>query len=152
MGLAGAAVATPGIGSPARVEAVLFNRLSVGMSQVILGLSVVLPPQGLGISVCWFQALSGLPCPGCGLTRSVTHLSHGGFESAVRLHPFGVIVWLLALVLATSPLWGRRLRQRCSVWLRRHDDFTWRAYLAAVYSFIAFGMGRALLLGLERLS
>ena len=136
----------------ARLEAVLFNRLSIGLSQVILVLSVVLPPEGVGVGVCWFQAISGIPCPGCGLTRSVTSLTHGHFESAVQHHPFGILVWLLAVVLASSPLWGQNLRGSCLGWLRTYDELSWRSYLAAIYSFVVFGMGRALLLALERLS
>lgn len=141
-----------GAEAPARLEAVLFNRLSVGLSQLILALSVVLPPEGVGVAVCWFQAISGIPCPGCGLTRSVASLTHGHFESAVQHHPFGILVWLLALVLASSPLWGQKLRWRCLGWLRTNDLVSWRSYLAAVYSFVVFGTGRALLLALERIS
>ncbi len=61
-------------------------------------------------------------------------------------------LWLLALVLASSPLWGQKLRWRCLGWLRTNDLVSWRSYLAAVYSFVVFGMGRALWLALERLS
>ncbi len=136
---------------PARLEAVLFSRHSIGLAQLILALSVVLPPKGLGITVCWLQAISGLPCPGCGLTRSVTSLTHGHLESALRYHPFGILVWLLAVILASWPLWGQQLRRRCFDWLRRYEQLSWRSYLAAVYSFVAFGTGRALLLALERI-
>ena len=138
--------------APARLEAVLFNRLSIGLAQAMLALSVVLPPRGLGVRVCWFQALSGLPCPGCGLTRSVTSLTHGHLDTAFRHHPFGALVWLLAVFLASSPLWGESLRRRGFAWLRRNEELSWRCYLAATYSFVAFGLGRALLFALERLA
>lgn len=45
----------------------------------------------LGIP-CAFYASTGLPCPGCGLTRSVMALLHGRLQESFLLHPFG---WLL---------------------------------------------------------
>ena len=34
-------------------------------------------PARIGVELCWLRAISGLPCPGCGLTRSVCHLARG---------------------------------------------------------------------------
>jgi len=48
---------------------------------------VVLPP--LCLSRQWF----GVPCPGCGLTRSFIHLAHGDWRSSWACHRLG---WLLA--------------------------------------------------------
>ena len=44
-------------------------------------------------SVCPFYALTGLPCPGCGLTRAFVCLGHGHFVNSLHWHPLG---WLVA--------------------------------------------------------
>jgi hypothetical protein len=42
---------------------------------------------------CGCRALFGIPCPGCGLTRSFVHLAHGRWAQSWRAHHLG---WLLA--------------------------------------------------------
>jgi hypothetical protein len=55
----------------------------------------------LSYTVCPFANLTGLPCPGCGLTRATLHLLRADFAGAVRLHPLspliapGVIIFLV---------------------------------------------------------
>lgn len=48
-----------------------------------------------GPVICPFRRLTGLPCPGCGLTRSWVYLAHGWWRESLAAHPFG---WLAALV------------------------------------------------------
>lgn len=50
--------------------------------------------------ICWFHRTTGLPCPGCGMTRSVACLLQGDLHEALRLHPLGPLV-LMALVFLT---------------------------------------------------
>jgi len=38
-----------------------------------------------------------LPCPGCGLTRSITCISHLHFEKSLAYHPFGILIYSLFL-------------------------------------------------------
>ena len=45
---------------------------------------------------CGCRALFGIPCPGCGLTRSFVHLAHGRWAQSWRAHHLG---WLLAAAL-----------------------------------------------------
>lgn len=51
-----------------------------------------------GPVVCPFRLLTGLPCPGCGLTRAWVYLTHGQWHDSFLANPFGGV--LLALVLA----------------------------------------------------
>ena len=53
-------------------------------------------------SFCPFYNLTGLPCPGCGLTRSFVCLGHGQWQASLHWHPLG---WLIFLVLVC--LWLR---------------------------------------------
>ncbi|HVS30163.1 MAG TPA: DUF2752 domain-containing protein [Thermoanaerobaculia bacterium] len=40
---------------------------------------------------CMFHALTGLQCPGCGLTRAVHQVLHGDIAEAIRLNAFGIV-------------------------------------------------------------
>jgi hypothetical protein len=62
-----------------------------------------------GPPLCPFRLLTGLPCPGCGLTRSVVCTLHGDLASAMMFHPLGPLV-VAALALAVLvELLGARL-------------------------------------------
>ena len=57
---------------------------------------VVLPFSGFPLpESCWFKRLTGLGCPGCGLTRSVICLVHGNFLAAWDFNPGGYVFALL---------------------------------------------------------
>lgn len=40
---------------------------------------------------CGFRKLTGIPCPGCGLTRVAERLAHFQFWSAFTINPLGTI-------------------------------------------------------------
>lgn len=55
--------------------------------------------------VCWFQRLTGVPCPTCGMTRSIVLTLNGHLGTALRLNLAGP-VWVLAVAtLAVALLW-----------------------------------------------
>lgn len=71
---------------------------------VLILLAVLVPPPVRGGTsllglppLCIFRNLTGLPCPGCGITRSVVCCAHGHWSDALRYHPLGPAV-LIALV------------------------------------------------------
>ncbi len=47
--------------------------------------------------LCPFLVLTGLPCPGCGLTRAFVCLGHGRWEDAERWHPLGGLAYALCV-------------------------------------------------------
>jgi hypothetical protein len=47
---------------------------------------------------CVFRGLTGIPCPTCGATRSVVHLSHGNFLSAFTMNPLITVLLIAATV------------------------------------------------------
>ncbi len=78
-------------------------------SLAVLLTSLVLPAGGFfGIDTCAFHALTGLSCPGCGLTRAFCAISHGQFRDAWDLHPFSFLIYLGALAGAAAPMLNRR--------------------------------------------
>ncbi|MFN8522077.1 MAG: DUF2752 domain-containing protein [Chloroflexota bacterium] len=59
--------------------------------------------------LCPFRVLTGLPCPGCGMTRSVVAALHGDLSTSLFYHPLGPVMLALALLLAAVDvyLWLR---------------------------------------------
>lgn len=58
---------------------------------------------------CGMRTLFGIPCPGCGMTRSVLMTLHGQFGAALEANPVGPVflggVLLFAATLATGRFW-----------------------------------------------
>lgn len=92
-----------------------------GLLAVLLA-TVVLTPGPLGVSLgslelpatCSFRALTGIRCPGCGLTRSFVYMGHLQVMEAFRMHLagpplYGLAVWLAAVRVVRL---ARALRER----------------------------------------
>ncbi len=47
---------------------------------------------------CALRTLTGLPCPTCGSTRSLVHLSHGDVVSAFAMNPLTTAALLAAVI------------------------------------------------------
>jgi len=71
---------------------------------VAIGASFLLSPHGIedGPVLCPFRALTGLPCPGCGLTRSWVYAAHGWWRESFAANPFGLVVVAAILALAVT--------------------------------------------------
>lgn len=78
-----------------------------------VGVAAVMSPAGIddGPVICPFRRLTGLECPGCGLTRSWVHAMHGNLGTSWAEHPFGIPLLLFVLGLAVTVL-VRRARRR----------------------------------------
>ena len=99
------------------------------LRQVVLcrGLTVTMMVLGafhlLGYSLwpCLFANVTGLPCPGCGMTRAVGALIRGDWSAAVQFHPFApgfVLLALLVVFIAAAP---RKLRDRLGSIIERME-------------------------------
>lgn len=53
-------------------------------------------------TLCVFKNITGLPCPSCGITRSVLCLAHGDVAQALLINPLGL---LAAVLLVVIPCW-----------------------------------------------
>ena len=53
--------------------------------------------EQLGMRPCMSMDQWNVPCPGCGVTTSVTMATQGDMLGAISNQPFGFVVWLLAL-------------------------------------------------------
>ena len=102
-------------------------------------------------TLCWFKLTTGLPCAGCGLTRSVVLLMHGGLRASLAMHPFGIVAVGLA-VLQIPPRLTKAAGSEAR-WIRRFDRI-WLACAAATGLLMliwwAYRIGLASLLTLWR--
>ncbi len=80
----------------------------------VLGAAAWLRPDGrgfgthqqLGLPPCMFEAMVGVPCPGCGLTTSFAHMAHGHVFQAFGAHLMGPFLFLLTLAVGVAWPWA----------------------------------------------
>ncbi len=65
-------------------------------------------------NVCPLRSLTGIPCPFCGMTRSVVAAVHGDFVTSLRYNPAGILVVAIAIAMLVG--W-RTERVRLPNWL-----------------------------------
>lgn len=92
-------------------------------------LGVDLLDHGTPFSFCPFRAGTGLPCPGCGMTRAMLSLGQGKLLDAVGFNPFSVPLFAGMMIFAiTGAIPLRRLHTAAAraaliavlaVWLAR---------------------------------
>lgn len=127
---------------------VLFGPWSVGVAVLVVAGALagaqLAEPGRLGFELCWTRRLSGLPCPGCGLTRSVCHLLRGDLAEALRFHPFGLLVLPFAVVAASSLVWPRGLVARARQGFERRRRSVERLYRWTLFAFLGYGVVRTL--------
>jgi hypothetical protein len=79
--------------------------LFAAMLLVLLGLAlVVLPGVDNGPVACPFRAVTGLPCPTCGLIRAARAIARGDVATAFGINPFDA-AFLLTGVPALLAVW-----------------------------------------------
>ena len=75
--------------------------------------------ERFGLQPCMPMQLWNVPCPGCGVTTSVTHAAHGAWAQSLRTQPFGLllalgfvafVVWALAAHVRGRDLWSELQR------------------------------------------
>jgi hypothetical protein len=89
---------------------VLFaGSLSSVLAIALLGLLVDPDPRGfgthekLGLAPCRAIQWWNIPCPGCGVTTSVTQIAHGDFLAGFVTQPFG---WVVVGTAVTAAVWA----------------------------------------------
>ena len=113
------------------------------------------PWSQTGPVLCPFRCLTGLPCPGCGLTRSFCAMAQGDFTQAFAFHLFGPIL-MLALVVGIPLLLVEGLTRRANPILNAALFSKRGGYVAAAALFsyhllrlIAMGWSGALWTGMR---
>lgn len=90
-------------------------------------------------SFCPFYNLTGLPCPGCGLTRAFVCLGHGQWREAWHWHPLGWLIYALFAVLwlRAGVYWLREI-----TFLPLTPAATSRLGWGVIAALLLFGIGR----------
>ncbi|MCC6334823.1 MAG: DUF2752 domain-containing protein [Myxococcales bacterium] len=105
---------------------------------IFLG-SFFFPLTGLSVDLCPLHQATGLPCPGCGMTRSLAALTQGDFSTAAGLNPFGFLVWPVLAVLAVLALVPARGVQRLAQRLDVYGPLLTRAFHLVLAALLGFG-------------
>lgn len=80
-----------------------FVLFAVPLVVMLIAASLTPDPAGhgthtqLGFPPCGFLLITGLPCPGCGLTTSFAHMIRAQVVGATHANPFGVLLFLVSL-------------------------------------------------------
>lgn len=109
-----------------------------------LALAVLSPPHGSGVALCWVETATGVPCPGCGLTRSLSCGIRGLFPASLQYHPMGLLILGLFLFTAAQSLLPAVVRRRLAGFVEARARLFNAIYRAFVVVFVGFGVARAL--------
>lgn len=126
------------------LHALLLSRGAGVVAVLALGVSLWFPVDGLGVDMCWFMSTFELPCPGCGLTRSVTNISHGQWATAWQYNPFGFVTYGFFLMALAGLLPDRALTRLRRATRRYANTLHWITMLILV-GLVAFGAIRLVL-------
>jgi hypothetical protein len=75
--------------------------------------SLLVPQAWLGsLPLCYFKSVTGLDCPGCGLTRAFSFLLKGHLRQAIGMNALSPVLVLWLGIYALRDLWVLRLGQR----------------------------------------
>jgi hypothetical protein len=89
----------------ARVAGALFRPATLSSLVLLVGSAVPLSWLTSGPPFCPFKLATGLPCPGCGLTRAVVAALHGDPSTSFYFHPLGAPLVLALVVVAAVDGW-----------------------------------------------
>jgi hypothetical protein len=84
-----------------------FGLVAIG----VLGVHVGLVSLGLPGWQCPLFKLTGVPCPGCGLTRACMLLLRGQVQSSIKFHAFAFVFVLLIAILIIGTLLPRSISE-----------------------------------------
>ena len=113
----------------ARVDGPLWGRVyAAGVAAAAIGLLIVasrLTPSDrhmgthrqLGLPPCGFVAMTGLPCPTCGMTTAFACVTHGSFLAALRAQVAGTCLAIFTAVAGVAAA--------CCVVTGRYPTLNW---------------------------
>lgn len=93
---------------------------------------------GINLMPCPFLQVTGMPCPGCGMSRSCMEALKGNFSEVLRQNPFGPIFALFWVVVGFGIIlpmpWRKEFARRLGNFERRSRWLAWVTTGLAIYS------------------
>ena len=139
MGMSAGAEGLPDPKSKRSLYGVFFGRFTQFAALPVMFLSFILPVDGAGVTICWIKRWCNLPCPGCGLTRSITCLSQLEFQKAWQYHPFGFLIYGLFVLNVLLMFQREKAKQHIQCWFLQNDCVIRPTYWTLVTLFLVFG-------------
>ena len=102
-----------------------------------LSVTRIVPP-------CGFKRITGLPCPACGLTRSLICVAHGDIGEAIILNPVGLLLFPAFAALGLAALIPAQVRERAAGWVERRYLLFNAAGIGVGVALLVNGVGRIL--------
>lgn len=119
----------------------------ISLVGLIIARAWPVPSVDGGDPTCIMRIMTGLPCPGCGMTRSWVHLAHGDVLTAFEYNFFGPLAMLAAaglVVYTVVALVRRRPPERLLDYLNPRVLIVllglWLGY--SVVRMVSLGMGQ----------
>lgn len=125
---------------------------SRSLSILCLGLLVLfsfLPFDRIPVRFCVFHLLSGIDCPGCGMTRALSAMCQGDLAISFSYHPFALFVLIFLLLQSSMLLVPDGIKESM---LRKVEENRFRVsgvIWTIVILFFLFGAVRASLQGMS---
>ena len=120
----------------------LFVRTPQVIATLFLVMGVLLPSDGAGVVLCMFKRVFSLPCPGCGLTRSVSSILHGDLLKSWGYHPLGFFFVGLMVLLAFNLILPGSVVSMVRRFFDKYYDPLEVGLIAFAAVFIGFGLTR----------
>jgi hypothetical protein len=96
------------------------------------------------VTICWIKRSTGISCPGCGLTRSLSCGLHGMFAESFSYHPFGLFILALFFFTAITSILPQT-RQQVAAYMEARPVLFNGLYVAFITAFVGFGTIRGLI-------
>ena len=120
----------------------LFIRIPQVVAALFLVVGFVLPSDGAGVIICMFKRIFSLPCPGCGLTRSVSSILHGDLLKSWGYHPLGFFFVGILVLLVFNLAMPHGVVTMVRRFFDKHYDPLEVGLIAFAAVFIGFGLTR----------
>jgi hypothetical protein len=104
------------------------RRVSLGVT-ALAAAQVACVAAGVGGWPCPLKAATGIPCPGCGLTRASVSLLRGDFAASFGAHAFAPLLLVGLVALAVSGLLPAAGREAFASLVARFERRTKAAYV-----------------------
>jgi len=100
---------------------ILQNRIFASIIVIVACVQTGLVAFGLSGWPCPFRSTLGLPCPGCGLSRSLAYLLKGNWNEALHAHAFAPVIFTGFIIMAGLSLLPKKYYSRAVKTIEKYE-------------------------------